>query len=417
MFSELEVMLPEHWRPIFRLMMTPIVWVLTVQQGLVNFFLVSDSPGIAMAKFIFLFFPCFLLLGAVWSTQLSIYTVPFRSGRIHFFSLILLSWWDAARSVWLYWTGLARFLVVALGWVFSIGRLFLKLAAEALKNILALPFSMGGEMTKNYFKPGVPWVAFLMLIFWSLLEATIFTYTLMPTITEVLSDMVGMETSRNVVGPLLFLFLFMLIMGSFACVYALLESIKKKELKFIVQILLVELFVMFLEVIFLYRELVDAITPWIAQQSGEHFRMGIGMTLTLATFMWVGIRGMTWFLFGQFGTPPLMAFISRKPLVTEGEAPESVPEVVVAWWKKPLEDLKLEISWLHDKGTEFLEYLALPALNVLAAAMNFALVLVAARPIFSIPFKSLKEVMDTREILAALHIPVKILEPKRVVES
>ena len=34
---------------------------------------------------------------------------------------------------------------------------------------------------------------------------------------------------------------------------------------------IVESAVMFFEVIFLYRELIDAITPWIAQQSGGEF--------------------------------------------------------------------------------------------------------------------------------------------------
>ncbi|HXN06889.1 MAG TPA: hypothetical protein VN944_07495 [Nitrospiria bacterium] len=420
MFDALEGMLPEHWRPVFRVVMAPIAWIFAFQKLVVQFFMESDSGEVALAKFVFLFFPALLLVGAVWSTQLSIYTVPFRSYRIRFFSLMLLSWWDGARSVWLYWTGVVRFSMVAVGWFFSIGRLFLKLFGEFVRHLIMLPFSVGGKMTQNYFRPGVPWIAFIMLLFWCLLESTIFTYTLMPTITEVLGDMVGMDASRSVIGPFLFLFLFMLIMGSFACVYALMEAMRKKEIKFIIQIVLVEVFVMFFEVMFLYRELVDAITPWIAQQTGEHFRMGIGMTISLATFGWIGIRGMTWFLFGQFGTPPLMAFISRKPLATEGAPVPAPVEELISWWKKPLEDLKQELTFLHAKGIEFLEYLALPALNVLGALLNFSLVLVAARPIFSLPFKSLKEVMDTREILAELQIPDRPLEPRletRKVES
>jgi hypothetical protein len=56
-----------------------------------------------------------------------------------------------------------------------------------------------------------------------------------------------------------------------------------------------------------------------------------------------------------------------------------------------------------------LGYLALPALHVLAAAVNFGLILVASRPVFSLPFKNLQEVMATRQILAAMH-----LQPKKV---
>lgn len=413
MFSEIEGMLPEQWRLAFRVIVSPIAWIVSFQQWMISFFIESDSPMIAVSKFLFLLLPCLLCVAAVWCTQLSIYTIPFRSARIHFFSMMLLSWWDAVRAVWLYWTGIARFLLVALGWLFSIARLFLKLMVEAIRQVAALPFSVTGKMTKSYFKPGVPWVAFLMLLFWCLLEAVIFTYTLFPTVTEVLSDLVGVE-SPPYVRPILYLFLFMLIMGSFACIQALLEAIKKGEVKFLVQMILVELFVMFFEVMFLYRELVDAITPWIAQQTGERFRMGIVFTLSLATFGWVGIRGMTWFLFGQFGTPPLLAFISRQPMVEEGQAAPVVPEEPVAWWKGPIQDFKAEIGWLHERGNEFLEYLALPALQVLAAGLNFSLTLVASRPIFSLPFKSLREVMDTREILATMHLGPKPLEPKKV---
>jgi hypothetical protein len=413
MFSDIAGMLPEQWQLAFQLLVSPIAWILSLQDGIISFFLQSDSDAIAVAKFLLLLLPCLLLVAAVWCTQLSIYTIPFRSGRIHFFSLMLLAWWDGVRAVWLYWTGLVRFVLVAMGWLFGIARLFLKLMVEALRQVLILPFTVTGKMTKSYFKPGVPWIAFLMLLFWCLLEALIFTYTLFPTVTEVLSDLVGVESSPYV-GPILYLFLFILIMGSFACIQALLEAIKKGEIKFLVQMIVVELFVMFFEVMFLYRELVDAITPWIAQQTGERFRMGIVFTLSLATFGWIGIRGMTWFLFGQFGTPPLLAFISRRPLVEGEEAVQLAQEETPAWWKKPIEDFKGEIGWLHEKSNEFLEYLALPAMHVLAAGLNFSLVLVASRPIFSLPFKSLREVMDTRDILAAIQLPPKPFEPKKV---
>src|SRR5437867_9960771 len=86
-------------------------------------------------------------------------------------------------------------------------------------------------------------------------------------------------TSRFLTGVLLWLFLLFLIMGSFACVQALVDAVKKREVKFIVQIVLVELFVMFFEVMFLYREMVDAITPWIVQQTGEKFHPGLVLPL------------------------------------------------------------------------------------------------------------------------------------------
>jgi len=154
------------------------------------------------------------------------------------------------------------------------------------------------------------------------------------------------------------------------------------------------------EVMFLYRELVDAITPWIVQQTG--MRVGIFFTLSVASFGWIAIRGMTWFLFAQYGTPPLLALISRRPVEqAAGGAREAVPEAaeLSRWWQQPIQDFKNEIDWLHRKFNELLEFLTLPILQVLAAILNFCMILLTARPVFNLPFKALKDVMDTREIL------------------
>lgn len=409
MLDPLFEMVPEHWRNLIAILAVPIQWIPNMQAWLIDFFLDSPSPWIAAFKFAFFLFPVLLWTAAIWITQLSIYTLPFRSRRLSFFTMILLAWWDAARAVWLYWVGLFRIAVVAVGWLFTLTRLGMKLVMEFGRQVLIFPFEMTGKITKSYSQPGVPWIAFVMLIFWCLLEALIFTYTLFPTVSEVLADLAGVESPRYT-GPILYMFLLMLILGSFACVQALVDAVKNREFKFLIQMVLVELFVMFFEVMFLYRELVDAITPWIAQQTGERFRMGIVFTLSLATFGWAGIRGMTWFLFGQFGTPPLLAFISRRPMAqAEGREAAEVSKEVRTGLLAPIVEFKREIEWLHQKSDQLLDYLALPALHVLAAAMNFALILVLSRPLFSLPFKDLKEVMGTREALAAMN-----LQPKKV---
>lgn len=403
-------LVPEPWKSLFELLLIPLSWIPDMQQSLLSFVLVSSSGWTAAAYYLFLLLPVLLWISAVWCTQLSLYTLPFRSGRVDLVKLVLLAWWDAALAIWMYWVGLGRFAAVIVGWALTLARLALKLAAETVRQIVMLPFTMTGRMTQSYFQPGVPWIAFLLLVFWCLLEAMIFTYTLLPTVTEVLAGIVGADASRFTVTTL-FIFLFLLIMGSFACLQTLAEAIKNREYKFLVQMILIELFVMIFEVMFLYRELVDAITPWIAQQTGEKFRLGIGFTLSLATFGWIGVRGMTWFLFGQFGTPPLLAFISRRPLVQPGVegAVSAVPAEAPPWWHAPVEDFKQEIGWLHEKGDELMEYLMLPVLHVAAAALNFAMILVAARPVFSIPFKNLKEVLEARELL-----PTMRWQPKKV---
>src|SRR5262249_25452825 len=159
-------------------------------------------------------------------------------------------------------------------------------------------------------------------------------------------------------------------------VQTLMDAIKKREWKYIIQMIAVELFVMFFEVMFLYRELIDALTPWISQQTG--MKLGLTVTLGLSAFGWIGIRGMTWFLFGQFGTPPLLAFISRTPIVDEGAPGLANVKPAPAWWRQPVEELKKEIDWLHAKSDELVDYLVLPVLQIAAAALNFGMVLVAS---------------------------------------
>jgi hypothetical protein len=232
----------------------------------------------------------------------------------------------------------------------------------------------------------------------------------MPTVTEVLAGITGSDASV-MTGTILYVFLLLLIMGSFACIQVLADSVKNREYKYLVQMLLVEVFVMTFEVMFLYRELVDALSPWIAQQTGEQFRPGIGFTLSLATFGWMGVRGMTWFLFGQYGTPPLLSFISRQPMHQTAAATDMalVAAEPPPWWKAPMEDFKREVGWLHDKAGELMEFLMLPVLHVAAALLNFAMILVVGKPVFGIPFKSLKDVVETRELL-----PTVRWQPKKV---
>jgi hypothetical protein len=159
----------------------------------------------------------------------------------------------------------------------------------------------------------------------------------------------------------------------------------------------VVVFVGFFETMFLYRELVVTFTPWFAEHPA--------MTTVAAAGSWLGVRALTWFLFAQYGTPSLIAFVARRPL-TPPEGRTLVPSMAADadWWDEPLRDFKNETEWLHAKSDRLLEYLALPVLHVLAAAVNFGMVLVASRPVFQLPFKHLEEIPETRTILNGLHL-------------
>lgn len=408
---ELIQRIPEPWRQQAELLIAPLAWIPKLQHMLWDFFFAPGPAWLVVAKFTFLLFPALLAIAAVWCTQLSLYTLLFRSGRAQFIPTMMLTWWDAVRAVWLYWVGMFRFVGVALGWAVAFTTFVAKLLLEVIRQVALMPFTMTGRMTQSYFTPGVPWVAFVMLVFWCVLEAAIFSYTLMPTVTELLADLVGGESTARYTGPILYFFLLLLIMGSFACVQTLMDAVKKREWKFIVQMVAVEIFVMFFEVMFLYRELIDALTPWIAQQTGV--KMGLGVTLALSAFGWIGIRGMTWFLFGQYGTPPMLAFISRKPMVDDAHPrPTNGALEPPPWWRQPVAELKQEIEWLHAKGEELVDYLVLPVLQIAAAALNFGMVLVASRQVFSLPFKNGSEVTQTWEILQNLHLHPRARKPQ-----
>jgi hypothetical protein len=253
--------------------------------------------------------------------------------------------------------------------------------------------------SRSYFQPGVPWLAFIVLTIWCAIESTIFTFTLQPTLVEVFGSLTGFDPNPAVMAPLLWMFLFLLVAGSFACVQVVTDAVKAKKTATIVQMLIVESAVMFFEVIFLYRELIDAITPWIAQQSGDSVRLGIGATLALASFGWLGVRGMSWFLFGRFGTPALLAILSRQAVEHE-HAPRAVePKAQPEIWRAPINALKAETAWFHEEAKRMFELLSLPVLQLFASAINFAVIVVQSRPMFVLPFNSLDEVLAAAPML------------------
>ena len=392
--------LPEAWRGPAELLAAPIAWVPVLQQTLMSFFFEPQPGWMAALKYIFLLFPVLLGVIAVWSTGLSVYTLPFRSGRTRFVSLVLLAWWDAALSVWLYWVGMVRVVGVVLGWALGISRLVMRLTMGFLRDVVGTPFAMSGMLMRGYFKPGVPWLGFMMVLLWGALEAAVFTYTLEPRVTTLVADLSGSDESRFAV-PILYAFVLALVLASFACVQGLINAVRTKDPRFIAQIIGIEVFAIFFEVMFFYRGLVEVTMPWIARDNGA--------AVAVAAVSWLGVRGLTWFLFGQHGTPPLLALIARKPL-TEAEMTQPFGMRSEPFWRLAMEDFRRDLDWLHIKSDEMLELLALPVVHLLGAALNFAMILTASRPVFNLPFRSLKEVTESRDMETTMH-----LEPRKQV--
>jgi hypothetical protein len=391
---------PERWQDVIELLLTPIAWVPRLQEVLIAFFVDPAGPWITGAKYVFLLLPALLGVAAIWITLLSLYTLPFRARRLRFVATMLLAWWDAARAVTLYWVGVLRVAVVAVGWVASLAALIVRLVVEAIHRLATTPITLTAQVAHRYVAPGVPWIALLTLIGWCVLEAAVFTYTMLPAVSTTLSDLAGGAEASRFTAGVLYAFLVLLVMGSFACLQTLTDAVRKREWTFAVQMIVVQILVMFFEVAFLYRQLVGALTPWAGAP------LGPGTTVLVASLGWLGTRAMTWFLFARYGTEPLLALVARRPLA---EAPlvapvASFPERSAAWWQGATDDLKRELDWLHAKGDQLVEYVALPILQLVAVALNFGTMLVASRPVFQLPFKTLKEVTEARDLLATFQL-------------
>jgi hypothetical protein len=362
-------------------------WIVDWQRQVFQVALVGDSFGSAVGKAILLFFPAVVLVAGVWGTMVSLYTIPFRSGRGKFLASLLMSWWDVARMAWFYWFGLVRFLLVFVAWIYGLIKLALGLLWRTLKNLVTSPFALLDSTSRQ---PGVPWIAFTLLLFWSAIEATIFTFTLRPTMAELLADLTGYTVNPLMLVVILWFFLFIIIGGSFACIQVLNDAIQSRAIGQIVAMVMVEITVALFEVLFLYRELIDAITPWLAQQGIE---LGVVGTLGLAFLGWTGVRGMTWFLFGRFGTPALLAILGRKAMEGMSGARAVGSAADTEFWQGPIKALKAEHEWFKKEAQHLVELLTLPVLQLLAAGFNFGVIVILGKPHFTLPFKSLDQVL------------------------
>ncbi|HZE09582.1 MAG TPA: hypothetical protein VE110_12580 [Gemmatimonadaceae bacterium] len=392
MFESFAQLFPAQWQSAVLALLSPLSWLAHWQAAMTPTW-TAGHPAVRVVAWVVLLVPALMLAAGMWCTAVSLYTLPFRSGRGTFLTALLMTWWDAGRCIWLFWTGIMRVFVALVGWTIGSIRFAFLMFKNMIVGLVRSPLTLLDWTSRSYFQPGVPWVAFLVLVLWCSIESTIFTFTLQPTLNEVFGSLTGFDPNPRVMAPLLWVFLFMLVAGSFACVQVVTEAVKAKKTGTIIQMLVVESAVMFFEVIFLYRELIDAITPWIAQQSGGSVQLGLGATLALASFGWMGVRGMSWFLFGRFGTPALLAVLSRQTISQEGGARIVASPVQPDLWRAPVNALKAETEWFHAEAKRMFELLSLPVLQLLAAAINFAVVAVQSRPMFSLPFNSLEDIL------------------------
>src|SRR5687768_9612622 len=98
MFESMIELFPAEWRGAVTTLSAPLRWIPEWQAFLISSITSGPSViGVVLGS-IALLGPVLLLIAGVWCTMVSLYTLPFRSGRGGFITALLMAWWDAGRT-------------------------------------------------------------------------------------------------------------------------------------------------------------------------------------------------------------------------------------------------------------------------------------------------------------------------------
>jgi hypothetical protein len=359
----------------------------------------QDPVWLMIAKRAFLLLPTGALILCLWASIMALLTVLVRQKRVDFIRAFLVTWWDFMKCVFAFWGGFLKFFWVFVVSLYGLLRVIVMGLWYILQDILLIPFRFISAVAKNVSAPGVPWIAVFLTFFWCLVEAIIFTYVMTPLVTDTLANLTGGELSETLIRIPLFFFLLFVILGSYAVLSAWVEAIRTRNVPAILKITLVELVAAFVEVLFLYRELVDSLVPWFAQHTAGNFDLGITGTLAIGFVAWLGVRGLTWFLFASHGTPIITAIIQGSGFKGPEGQKKSTKVDAFAYTESFFEHFKADADWVKEKTDELLGAFILPPLQVVSATINFFTLILASKLLFDLPFKSFNDIMRSREIL------------------
>ncbi|MCA9742653.1 MAG: hypothetical protein H6695_03350 [Deferribacteres bacterium] len=360
----------------------------------------SDPFWIMSAKRLFLLLPVLAFIIACWLTIACVVSIIVRGNRSAFVNAMFITWLDLGKSFVAFWGGIFRF-------VFHLAVVMLELVKIVLVSIwavvlefIAMPFRLLGNAGHNLMYSNVPWLAVIMTLLWCVVETAIFTYVTTPLVMDTFANITGEYFTEAFLRIPLFVFLFIVVLGSYAVLATMVEAIKSKDVGSIIGVTVIELVVLSVEVVFLYREFVDSLVPWLAQHS-ENFELGIWGTLVISTVVWFGIRSMSWFLFASHGTPTILSIIRGRgtgTVETRDRAPQQ-PRPARSQ-SSFLAQVKEDMAWFERQGEALLGSFILPPLQIFAAVVNFCTLLISSRHLFEIPFKSIRDIKNAATLLS-----------------
>ncbi len=388
---------------IVKIVLAILLFPLNFQYHFIDYAWGADETFWIMAgKRLFLLLPVLAIILGSWITIASVITLLFRKNRMGFMQSLFITWWDLGKSIVSFWGGTIKFVFILTVALLNVLKILLLGVWYVIQELLFTPFRLVGKLGSRVISSNIPWIAVVLTLFWCLIEATIFTYVTTPLVIDTFSNITGEQLSEFVIRIPLFIFLFFIVLGSYAVLSTLVDVAKSKNMTAFARILVIEMVVLFVEVLFLYREFVDALSPWLAQQS-ENFELGIFWTLAISCFAWFGIRSVSWFLFASHGTPASMAVIQGKGLRLEeqsyGVASNNTQPTEFSY--DFMRKIKADMAWIEEKGEVILGAFILPPLQVLAAAINFFTLLISSSHLFDLPFKDVSAIMDTKVLLKA----------------
>ena len=357
----------------------------------------SDPVWLLSLKRGFLLLPLGATVLAYWASVLSVPTIIVRQKRRTFIGLLLVTWWDLARSIFTFWGGVFRFVIrLAVSLLGTVQVLVVGVWAM-LQELVMMPFRLIRDVGANVLSPGIPWIAVGMTVLWCAFEAMIFTYVMTSLVIDTLSNLAGAQLSETAVRIPLYMFMLFIVLGSYAVLSTWTGAVRSRDWGAIVKIGIVELVSMSVEVVFFYREFVDALVPWFAQHASANFDLGIAGTLAIAAVTWLGIRSLTWFLFAASGTPTIMAIIQRQGIERHDAGNGSRSEFSL-FTPGFTARLRREFEWTGAECERLLDAFLVPPMQVVAATLNFVTVLVANRHLLDLPLRTVRDFRDARSL-------------------
>ncbi len=386
---------------ILKLILSLLLFPLYFQDALIDFAWGGNEQfWIVIVKRILLLLPISAIIVGLWVTIPSLVTVLIRQNRKQFVITLFVTWWDLGKSIVSFWGGILKFVFSLSTALLGLLRILFLSIWSIIQDVIFMPFRLIRKAGQNVVSSPIPWIAVFLTLFWSLLEALIFTYVTTPLVVDVFSNITGETLSENIVRIPLFIFLLFIVLGSYAVLSTMVDAVKNKNISAILGIGVIEIIALFVEVVFLYREFVDSLVPWLAQYS-EGFQLGIVGTLLIACFVWFGVRSLSWFLFAAHGTPTILTIIQGKglELASRSEVPQARPFGISV---EIIDKIKENTTWMLKKTDELMASFMLPPLQVVAASINFLALLVTSNHLFVLPFKNMGDILNSRALVDSI---------------